>query len=51
MRLLYSFAACIAASGLLISNGVVVAAELDFDQQDFQFTKDTEKSGRRRSQW
>ncbi|MBT5718053.1 MAG: hypothetical protein HOI69_00735 [Gammaproteobacteria bacterium] len=42
MRLLYSFAACIAASGLLISNGVVVAAELDFDQQDFQFTKDTE---------
>jgi len=42
MRLHYSFAACIAASGLLIGNGVVVAAELDFDQQDFQFTKDTE---------
>jgi hypothetical protein len=42
MRSLYSFAAVIAASGLLMGSAVAVAAALDFDQQDFQFTKDTE---------
>ena len=42
MRSLYSFAAVIAASGLLMGSAVAVAAELDFDQQDFQFTEDTE---------
>ena len=42
MRSLYSFAAVIAASGLLMGSAVAVAAEVDFDQQDFQFTEDTE---------